>query len=159
MADRLSHTDAQGRARMVDITDKPDTRRLAEARGAVRMAPGTVALIRENAVAKGDVLATARLAGILAAKRTAELIPLCHPLLLTDIAVDLEVEEAGVTITARVTTLGKTGAEMEALTAVSVAALTVFDMCKAVDRGMVLEGIRVVRKEGGKSDWTPEREA
>jgi len=158
MAARLTHADAAGRARMVDVSAKPDTRRVAEAEGAIRLKPETLALIRENALAKGDVLATARLAGIMAAKRTADLIPLCHPLLLHDVQVDLTPGADRVTVSARVVTTGKTGAEMEALAAVSVAALTVFDMCKAVDREMVIEGVRVTHKEGGRSDWGAERE-
>jgi cyclic pyranopterin phosphate synthase len=153
MSQQLSHLDEQGRARMVDISAKPDTRRVAVAEGAVRMQPHTLQLVRSAAIAKGDVLTVARVAGILAAKQTAGLIPLCHPLLLTDVAVELEVLEDRIAVRAAVSTVGKTGAEMEALTAVSVAALTVYDMCKAVDREMILEGIRVTRKEGGKSDW------
>ncbi|MBM3459098.1 MAG: cyclic pyranopterin monophosphate synthase MoaC [Armatimonadetes bacterium] len=153
MAERLTHLDDQGRARMVDVSEKPDTRRVAEAEGRVRMRPETVALIREQGIAKGDVLTVARVAGILGAKQTAALIPMCHPLLLMDVRLELELEEAAVAIRSAVTTVGKTGAEMEALTAISTAALTIYDMCKAVDRGMVLEGMRVVRKTGGKSDW------
>jgi cyclic pyranopterin monophosphate synthase len=154
MADRLSHLDAEGRARMVDVSGKPDTRRVAIAEGAIRMHAETVALIRESGIAKGDVLTVARVAGILAAKRTAELIPLCHPLLLMDVNVDLDLEQDRVAIRGSIVTFGKTGAEMEALTAVSMAALTIYDMCKAVDKGMVIEGIRLVHKEGGKSDWS-----
>jgi cyclic pyranopterin phosphate synthase len=159
MADQLSHIDEQGRARMVDVSAKPDTRRVAVAVGRVRMHPETAALIRGDAIAKGDVLTVAKVAGIMAAKQTAALIPMCHPLLLADVSVDLETGEDRVEITASVTTVGKTGAEMEALVAVSTAALTVYDMCKAVDKGMALEGIRVVHKEGGKSDWTLEPES
>ena len=147
----LTHFDAAGAARMVDVGDKPATSRLAVARGAVRMAPATLALVREGRAAKGDVLGVARLAGIMAAKRTADLIPLCHPLALTRVEVDLEPQEGRVAIEARVAVTGQTGVEMEALTAVSVAALTVYDMLKAVDRGMVIEEIRVVLKDGGKS--------
>lgn len=147
----LTHFDAAGAARMVDVGDKPATSRLAVARGAVRMAPATLALVREGRAAKGDVLGVARLAGIMAAKRTADLIPLCHPLALTKVEVDLEPREGRVAIEARVAVTGQTGVEMEALTAVSVAALTVYDMLKAVDRGMVIEEIRVVLKDGGKS--------
>ena len=154
MADQLSHVDEHGRAQMVDVSGKPDTRRVAVAEGRVRMRPETAALIREHAIAKGDVLTVAKVAGIMAAKGAASLIPMCHPLLLMDVRVDLEVGSDAVEISAGVTTVGKTGAEMEALTAVSTAALTIYDMCKAVDKGMVLEGIRLVRKEGGKSDWT-----
>jgi cyclic pyranopterin phosphate synthase len=149
----LSHLDEQGRARMVDISTKAETRRLAVAEGFVRMQPATVGIIERRAVAKGDVFTVARVAGIMAAKSTAALIPMCHPLLLTDVVVDLEAHPDGVFIRGSVATVGRTGAEMEALTAVSVAALTVYDMCKAVDKTMVLEGIRLVRKEGGKSDF------
>jgi cyclic pyranopterin phosphate synthase len=147
----LTHFDEAGAARMVDVGDKPATSRLAVARGAVRMAPATLALVREGRAAKGDVLGVARLAGIMAAKRTADLIPLCHPLALTKVEVDLEPQEGRVAIEARVAVTGQTGVEMEALTAVSVAALTVYDMLKAADRGMVIEEIRVVLKDGGKS--------
>ncbi|MCC2668919.1 MAG: moaC [Armatimonadetes bacterium] len=154
MADSLSHIDAEGRAQMVDVSGKPDTRRVAVAEGWVRMAPETVALIRANGFTKGDVLTVAKVAGILAAKQTSSLIPMCHPLLLMDVRVDLELETDRVAIRAAVTTFGKTGAEMEALTAVSTAALTIYDMCKAADKGMILEGIRLLKKEGGKSDWS-----
>jgi cyclic pyranopterin phosphate synthase len=138
---------------MVDVAAKPDTRRVAMAEGRVRMRRETAALIRANAIAKGDVLTVAQVAGIMAAKQTSALIPMCHPLPLTNVRLELETREESVEITATVSTVGKTGVEMEALVAVSTAALTIYDMCKAVDRGMVLEGIRVVRKEGGKSDW------
>ena len=150
---RLTHVDASGRARMVDISAKPDTARVAVARGSVRMKPETLALIQSGRVEKGDVLAVARLAGVMAAKKTHELIPLCHPLLLTDIDVQLQPDEAqsALHITATVRTTGKTGVEMEALTAAAVAALTVYDMCKAVDRGMRIDGLRLRRKSGGKS--------
>ena len=141
---------------MVDVSTKPDTRRVAVAEGRVRMQAATVSLIRENAIVKGDVLTVAKIAGIMAAKQTAALIPMCHPLLLMDVALDLQALDDRVEITGSVTTVGKTGAEMEALVAVSAAALTVYDMCKAVDKMMVLDGIRVVRKEGGKSDWATE---
>lgn len=137
---------------MVDVSGKPDTRRLAVAEGRITMRPETAALIREGAIAKGDVLTVARVAGILAAKQTAQLIPMCHPLLLMDVQLDLETHADHVAIRGTVVTFGKTGAEMEALTAVSTAALTIYDMCKAVDKEMVLEGIRLIRKEGGKSD-------
>lgn len=149
----MSHVDAAGRARMVDVSAKPDTERVAVARGAVVMQPQTLALIRENALAKGDVLAVAQVAGVMAAKQTPHLIPLCHPLLLTDVQVELALDEArsAVEITATVKTTGKTGAEMEAMTAVAVAALTIYDMAKAVDRGMRIEGVRLLRKSGGKS--------
>ncbi len=149
----LTHFDESGAARMVDVGDKPETSRIAVARGAVRMAPSTLALVREGRAAKGDVLAVARLAGIMAAKRTSDLIPLCHPLALTRVEVDLapDATNSRVEIEARVAVRGQTGVEMEALTAVSVAALTVYDMLKAVDRGMVVEEVRVVLKDGGKS--------
>jgi cyclic pyranopterin phosphate synthase len=158
VADALSHIDAEGRARMVDVSAKPDTRRVAVAEGRVTLQPETVRLIRASEIGKGDVLTVAKVAGILAAKRTAELIPMCHPLLLMDVALDLTLTDASVEITASVTTVGKTGAEMEALTAVSTAALTVYDMCKAADKRMTLEGIRLVHKEGGKSDWGSPRD-
>jgi cyclic pyranopterin phosphate synthase len=138
---------------MVDVGDKPDTHRSAMARGEVRMMPETLALIKQGAIKKGDVLVVAQLAGIMAAKRTAELIPLCHPLPLTKIEVNLELDETipGIKITSFVKTTGKTGVEMEALTAVSVAALTVYDMAKAVEKTMRIEGIRLVEKHGGMS--------
>ena len=153
MTKRLSHLDESGRARMVDVSAKADTAREAIARGTIRMQPETLALIQSGGVKKGDVIAVARLAGIMAAKHTHELIPLCHPLLLTDIDVQLTPDEAesAVRIEATVRTTGKTGVEMEALTAVSIAALTVYDMCKAVDRGMRIEAIRLAEKRGGRS--------
>ena len=147
----LTHFDAQGRAVMVDVSAKPETHRTATARATVVMRPETLALIRSGEAKKGDVLGTARLAGIMAAKRTADLIPLCHPLPITAVTLDLAAEADGVAIEATVRTTGRTGVEMEALTAASVAALTVYDMCKAVDRGMRIEGLRVVHKSGGKS--------
>ncbi len=149
----LTHFDDQGRATMVDVTDKAATDRIAIANGSVSMQPATLALIADGGVAKGDVLAVARLAGIMAAKRTAELIPLCHPLALTSVSVDLTCNEARSTveITATCKLNGRTGVEMEALTAVSVAALTVYDMCKAVDRSMQIGEIRLTHKSGGKS--------
>jgi len=149
----LTHFDASGAATMVDVGAKPATARRAVARGSVAMAPETLALVAAGTAAKGDVLGVARVAGIMAAKRTAELIPLCHPLPLTCVAVDLRpVPERGrIEIEATVATTGPTGVEMEALTAVSVAALTVFDMLKAVDRAMIIGDIRVSLKEGGKS--------
>jgi cyclic pyranopterin phosphate synthase len=157
----LTHIDEGGRARMVDVGAKPDTERIAVARGRVRLQPGTLALIRANAAKKGDVLTVAQIAGIQAAKRTHELIPMCHPLLLSHLSVDLTPgqsgDEAWIEIEATVRTTGKTGVEMEALTAVSVAALTVYDMCKAVDRAMVITGVRLVHKSGGKSgEWNLE---
>ena len=150
---RLSHLDEEGRARMVDVGWKPETEREAVARGAVSMQEETLALIKSGGVEKGDVLSVARIAGIMAAKRTADLIPLCHPLPLDSVDVDLELNESSseVRITATARTTAKTGVEMEALTAVSVAALTIYDMCKAVDRGMRIEGVRLVQKRGGQS--------
>jgi cyclic pyranopterin phosphate synthase len=149
----LTHFDEQGRARMVDVGGKAATERVATARGAVLLGAATLDLIAAGTAAKGDVLGVARVAGIMAAKRTHELIPLCHPLLLTSITVDfaLEREPARVEITATVKTRGQTGVEMEALTAVSVAALTIYDMVKAVDRGMRLTEIRLAHKSGGRS--------
>lgn len=141
---------------MVDVSAKPDTRREAVAGGRVRMRPETAALIRGDGIAKGDVLTVAKVAGITAAKRASSLIPMCHSLLLTHVQVDLETGDDGVEITATVVTTGKTGAEMEALAAVAGAALTVYDMCKAVDKGMVIEGVRLLRKTGGKSDYDVE---
>lgn len=150
---KLTHLDAQGQAHMVDVADKAVTSRRAVAEGAVVMEPATLALIRAGDAKKGDVLGTARLAGIMAAKRTHELIPLCHPLAITKVAVDLVVDEAlpGVRVTAEVRVAGQTGVEMEALTAVSVACLTIYDMVKAADRGMRIEAIQLVHKSGGKS--------
>ena len=150
---RLTHLDERGQASMVDVGWKPDTEREAVARGFVAMQPETLALIRDGMVAKGDVLATARLAGIMGAKSTPHLIPLCHPISLNHVAVDLEIDEgrSGIHVTATARTEAKTGVEMEALTAVSIAALTIYDMCKSVDRGMHIEDIRLIRKRGGKS--------
>ncbi|GGC69542.1 cyclic pyranopterin monophosphate synthase MoaC [Chelatococcus reniformis] len=156
---KLSHLDDSGAARMVDVGDKPATSRVALAQGRIVTRPETLALIRSGDAKKGDVLGTARLAGIMAAKRTHELIPLCHPLLISKVAVDLALDEAlpGVTVQAEVRVNGPTGVEMEALTAVSVACLTVYDMVKAVDRDMRIEGIRLLRKEGGRSGlWQAE---
>jgi cyclic pyranopterin phosphate synthase len=149
----LSHLDEHGNARMVDVGGKPDTARVAVAAGEVRMLPATLALIRDGALKKGDVFTTAQLAGIMAAKRTAELIPLCHPLPLTHIEVlcELNDELPGVTITATVRTTGKTGVEMEALTAVSVAALTIYDMAKAAEKTMQITHVRLLEKRGGRS--------
>ena len=149
----LTHFDAEGRAHMVDVSGKAVTDRVAVAAGAVRMLPETLALVTEGRAKKGDVLGVARLAGIMGAKRTADLIPLCHPLALTRVALDLVPDPAlpGVRIEASVRTSGQTGVEMEALTAVSVAALTVYDMLKAVDRGMEITDIRLMLKDGGKS--------
>ena len=149
----LTHFDGQGRAQMVDVSDKPVTARIAIARGLVKMSPQTLALVAEGRADKGDVLGVARLAGIMAAKRTADLIPLCHPLPITKVTIDLTPDAAlgGVIIEATVKTGGQTGVEMEALTAVSVAALTVYDMVKAVEKTMEISDIRLVFKEGGKS--------
>ena len=150
---RLTHLDAEGKAAMVDVSDKAETERSATARGSVLMKPETLALVAAGEMKKGDVLSVARLAGIMAAKRTADLIPLCHPLALTSIKVELAIDKArsAVDIEATCKLKGRTGVEMEALTAVSVAALTVYDMCKAVDRGMVIGEIRLTAKSGGKS--------
>ena len=149
----LSHIDAAGRAKMVDISAKADTKREASASGRIVMRRETLALIQQNGLPKGDVLAVAQIAGVMAAKRTHDLIPMCHPLLLTGIDVTLTPNDprSCVDISATIRTTGKTGVEMEALTAVTIAALTVYDMCKAVDRKMRIEQIRVVRKSGGKS--------
>ncbi len=150
---RLTHLDQKGEAHMVDVGDKAETVRIAVAEGHVVMQRETLAIVRDGEAKKGDVLGTARLAGIMAAKRAHELIPLCHPLLLSKIAVDLTIDETlpGVRVRAEVKLTGKTGVEMEALTAVSVACLTVYDMVKAVDRAMHIEGVRLVHKSGGKS--------
>jgi len=157
----LSHVDDEGRVRMVDVGQKSDTERVAVAQGEVRMAPQTLRLIAEGDAPKGDVLTTAQIAGIMAAKRTHELIPLCHPLPLTQVDVGFEIDEenARIEITATARCTGKTGVEMEALTAVSVAALTIYDMAKAVEKTMRIGHIRLVRKSGGKSgDWELEVE-
>lgn len=153
----LTHLDATGAAHMVDVGGKAITTREAVARGRITMSAEAAAAIRDGSVKKGDVLATARIAGIMAAKKTSELIPLCHPLPLTRVAIDLELDETGVTATATAATEGKTGVEMEALTAVSVTLLTLYDMAKALDKGMVLSDIRLLAKTGGKSgDWRAE---
>jgi cyclic pyranopterin monophosphate synthase len=150
---KLSHVDDSGRARMVDVTAKPETERMARARGSITMLPATLAAIRDNRTPKGDVLGVARVAGVLAAKRTAELIPLCHSLPLTDVDVSLELDDAlpGIRAEAIARTVSRTGVEMEAIVAVSVALITVYDMAKAIDKGMVLGGIELVEKRGGKS--------
>lgn len=153
----LTHFDAAGQAHMVDVGDKPATHRVALAGGRISLLPATLALIREGRAGKGDVLAVARVAAIQGAKRTSELIPLCHPIAITRIAVDFSLDEQShaVDCTARVETHGATGVEMEALTAVQVGLLTIYDMCKAVDRGMVIEDVRLLEKHGGKSgSWT-----
>jgi cyclic pyranopterin monophosphate synthase len=149
----LTHLTNRGEARMVDVSRKPATERLAIAEGRVIMAPKTLALVRQGNAKKGDVLGTARIAGIQAAKRTHELIPLCHPLPITQVEVDLIPDAAlpGIVVRARVKVVGQTGVEMEALTAVSVACLTIYDMVKAVERGMRIEGIRLIEKSGGRS--------
>ncbi len=147
----LTHLDESGTARMVDVGAKPVTGRAAAARGAVTMRPETLALIRSNGFEKGDVLGVARVAGVMAAKSTAQLIPLCHPLPLDVVTVDFELGEDRVNVEATAKTSAKTGVEMEALTAVSVAALTIYDMCKSADRSMRIEAVRLVRKTGGKS--------
>ena len=153
VAGKLTHLDAAGRPKMVDVTEKPDTEREAIAKGRVVMKAATLDLIKKGAVAKGEVLSVAQLAGIMAAKQTPHLIPLCHPLLIGEVKVEFELDEknSAIDITATVKSTGKTGVEMEALTATAVAALTIYDMCKAVDRGMQIENIRLVRKSGGKS--------
>ncbi len=150
---KLSHLDESGRPKMVDVTAKAATDRVAVAKGSVSMLPATFKLIKGGGTAKGDVLSVAKLAGIMAAKKTPDLIPLCHPLLISGVDVDFSLDEAvnRVEITATVKSTGQTGVEMEALTAVAVAALTVYDMCKAVDRAMKIESIRLVKKSGGKS--------
>jgi cyclic pyranopterin phosphate synthase len=155
----LTHFDATGQAHMVDVGAKQDTHRIAVAAGTIRMKPETLELIRSGSAKKGDVLGIARIAAIMGAKRTSDLVPLCHPLPITRVAVDFEVDAAGsrVHCRAQVETVGKTGVEMEALTAVQVGLLTIYDMCKAADRGMVMTNVRVLEKHGGKSgDWTAE---
>ena len=150
---KLSHIDADGRIAMVDVTDKQVTDRVATARGQITMEPATLNLILENRIAKGNVIEAARLAGIMAAKRTHELIPLCHPLLIGKVDIDIDAHEDAsmLTVEATVRVSGKTGVEMEALTAVSVACLTIYDMAKAVDRGMTIGDVRLTHKSGGKS--------
>ncbi|PIF40252.1 cyclic pyranopterin monophosphate synthase subunit MoaC [Delftia sp. 60] len=150
----LTHFDAQGQAHMVDVGAKPATHRIAVAEGRITMQPATLAIIQSGSAKKGDVLGIARIAGIMAAKKTSDLIPLCHPLALTRVAVDFELlpETSSVRCLATVETVGPTGVEMEALTAVQAALLTVYDMCKAVDKGMVMEGVRVLEKRGGKTN-------
>ena len=151
---KLTHVDAAGAARMVDVSAKPDTVRRATASGRITMSREAAAAIREGSVKKGDVLAVARVAGIMAAKRTADLIPLCHPLPIAGVTLDLTVEDDGVTATAEVVTSHATGVEMEAMTAVSVALLTIYDMAKAIDRAMVIGAVRLLAKSGGRSgEW------
>jgi cyclic pyranopterin phosphate synthase len=153
MTEKLTHFDERGAARMVDVAAKPETHRVAVAAGAIRMRPETLAIVRSGTAKKGDVLGVARIAAIQAAKRTSELIPLCHPVPLTSVEIDFSVDEAGSRIECRATVecTARTGVEMEALTAVQVALLTIYDMCKAVDRGMVMESTRLMEKRGGKS--------
>lgn len=157
MGDRLTHLDAEGAAHMVDVSAKDVTTREATAEGRISMSAPALAAIREGSLKKGDALAVARIAGIMAAKRTADLIPLCHPLPLSAVSVDLAFEEAAIRATATVRTTGRTGVEMEALTAVNVALLTLYDMAKAIDRAMVISDIRLLAKSGGRSgDWRAE---
>jgi cyclic pyranopterin monophosphate synthase len=153
MTQPLTHFDAQGQAHMVDVGAKPETRRVAVASGRILMQPATFAQIRDGSAKKGDVLGIARIAAIQASKRSAELIPLCHPIALTRVAAEFELDEAAGAVTCIVTAecTGRTGVEMEALTAVSVGLLTIYDMCKAIDRGMRIEGIHLLEKQGGKS--------
>lgn len=154
---RLSHIDAEGRARMVDVSGKPATARQAVAAGLVRMTAEVRDLALSGQAAKGEVIAVAELAGVMAAKRTSDLIPLCHPLALSKVAVSIAPVEAGLEVTATVRTTGPTGVEMEALTAVSVACLTLYDMLKAAEKGMVIDAVRLIEKTGGKSgDWRGE---
>jgi cyclic pyranopterin phosphate synthase len=153
MTDHLTHLDAVGRPRMVDVGDKDVTDRVATAAGEIRMQPATLAAIQGGGIKKGDVLAVAQVAAVMAAKRTWELIPMCHPLLLTGVSVEFDVDQArsAVAMAVTVRTRGQTGVEMEALTAVSAGLLTIYDMCKAIDRGMAIQDVRLLRKEGGKS--------
>ncbi len=151
--EELTHIDASGRPRMVDVTQKPDTQREAVAKCLVRMKVSTLERLKKGAIPKGDVLAVAQLAGIMAAKQTPHIIPLCHPVLIGDVKIEfsLDEENATVEITTAVKSIGKTGVEMEALTATAITALTIYDMCKAVDRGIQIESLRLIRKSGGKS--------
>ena len=150
----LTHLDEQGHARMVDVGGKAETQRVAIASGRIRMNAAAMDAIRDGAVPKGDVIAAARIAGIMAAKKTADLIPLCHPLPLHSVGVDFTMEESAIRATATASLTGRTGIEMEALTAVSLALLTIYDMAKAIDKGMVIENVRLIEKRGGKSgDW------
>jgi cyclic pyranopterin monophosphate synthase len=153
MSDALTHFDPHGQAHMVDVARKGETHRVARATGVIRMQPATLALIAQGSAAKGDVIGIARIAAIQAAKRTAELIPLCHPLPLTSVSAEFEIDSAAALVrcTVQAETLGRTGVEMEALIAVQVGLLTVYDMCKAADRGMVIDGVRLLEKRGGKS--------
>lgn len=153
MSNTLTHFDADGQAHMVDVGEKSETHRVAVAAGRIRMQPATFEMVRSGSAKKGDVLGIARIAAIQAAKRTSELIPLCHPIPLTRVAVEFELDEAASMVACTVTaeTVGRTGVEMEALTAASVALLTIYDMCKAADRGMVIDAVRLLEKKGGKS--------
>ena len=153
MTEKLTHFDERGAARMVDVAAKPETHRVAVAAGSIRMRPETLALVTAGTAKKGDVLGVARVAAIQAAKRTSELVPLCHPVPLTSVGIEFAIDEPGARIDCRATVecTARTGVEMEALTAVQVALLTIYDMCKAVDRGMTMDGIRLVEKRGGKS--------
>ena len=153
MTEKLTHFDERGAARMVDVASKPETHRVAVAGGAIRMRPETLEIIRSGTAKKGDVLGVARIAAIQAAKRTSELIPLCHPVPLTSVGIEFEIDAPGARVECRATVecTARTGVEMEALTAVQVALLTIYDMCKAVDRGMVMENVRLLEKRGGKS--------
>jgi cyclic pyranopterin monophosphate synthase len=152
-AKELSHFNEEGRSRMVDVGDKEDTARIAIAEGEVVMRPETLRLINEGKISKGDVLAVAQVAGIMAAKQTSQIIPMCHPLMLTSVDLNFKINEAShkIIIKSKVKTVGRTGVEMEALTAVAIAGLTIYDMCKAVDRGMTIKAIRLIEKAGGKS--------
>lgn len=155
----LTHIDAEGRARMVEVGSKAETARVACAKGSISMSRVALDAIEQNSLAKGDAIAAARIAGIMAAKRTAELVPLCHPIALTDVGVDLQMDSSlpGIQVTAWASTRGRTGVEMEALTAVTVALLTIYDMAKSLDRGMEISAVRVTEKRGGKSgDWKKE---
>lgn len=157
MPEKLTHFDERGAARMVDVAGKDETHRVAVAAGRIRMQPATLELVRSGTAKKGDVLGVARVAAIMAAKRTSELVPLCHPVALTSVSVDFEIDAAASTVECRATVecTARTGVEMEALTAVQVGLLTIYDMCKAVDRGMTMEAIRLLEKRGGKSGtWT-----
>lgn len=151
----LTHVDAEGRARMVDVGSKEETARTAVAEGSITMSEETLDAIERNALQKGDAIGAARIAGVMAAKRASELIPLCHPVALTDAGVDIELDHSppGVRVRAWASTRGRTGVEMEALTAASVALLTIYDMAKALDRGMEISGVRLIEKRGGKNDW------
>ncbi len=154
---KLTHLDESGAARMVDVGQKPQTQRSATASGRIRMSPATLQAVRDGSGPKGDVLSTARIAGIMAAKKTGDLIPMCHPLALDTVSLDFTFEDDAIAATARAALTGKTGVEMEALTAVSIALLTIYDMAKALEKGMVIEQVRLIEKTGGKSgNWRAE---